>query len=302
MPDTVPVPTVAMAGTDQVMDVSYAIQALAPLMHMHTLDFAGTGHDTYVHTGLQALAYLRNRSALIWPALWSLGLKAELLELVYRLHLSMAYQTRPEYHQAILLINTQRILVLAPNNVFNARAVCINPFIDLSTKYDVVLATTKAAKRNNDDVAMSVLLWELCQILLLGGGGPTFKKSIIDHIVHHGITYTTHSCSWGGHFIMGHRREVMWRCVGAAEGLKAQSEGDVFSAFTSEEHLQSQVIHVTCDACMQLTRPSKISRCQACLQVKYCSTECQIFHWMRVHSTECPAGNTLPIIEDLQQK
>ncbi len=33
-------------------------------------DFAGTGHDTYVHTGLQALAYLRNRSALIWPALW----------------------------------------------------------------------------------------------------------------------------------------------------------------------------------------------------------------------------------------
>lgn len=67
----------------------------------------------------------------------SLGLKAELLELVYRLHLSMAYQTRPEYHQAILLINTQRILDLAPNNVFNARAVCINPFIGLSTKYDV---------------------------------------------------------------------------------------------------------------------------------------------------------------------
>ena len=65
------------------------------------------------------------------------GLKAEAVEVVYRVHLSLGYQTRAQQHAAALLTNTQRLQMLAPTNVFSARILAPQPSIEMTTKYKV---------------------------------------------------------------------------------------------------------------------------------------------------------------------
>lgn len=59
------------------------------------------------------------------------------MEVVYRVHLSLGYQTRAQQHAAALLTNTQRLQMLAPTNVFSARILAPQPSIEMTTKYKV---------------------------------------------------------------------------------------------------------------------------------------------------------------------
>lgn len=45
--------------------------------------------------------------------------------------------------------------------------------------WQILVRTATEAFRNNDEVALSVLMWEICHAVLLGGNGPYFKVSDI---------------------------------------------------------------------------------------------------------------------------
>lgn len=60
----------------------------------------------------------------------------EAVEVVYRLHLSLAYQTRRD-HMEELLANTMRIVELAPVNPLNARMYAHMPAVPVTDKYKV---------------------------------------------------------------------------------------------------------------------------------------------------------------------
>ena len=48
----------------------------------------------------------------------------------------------------------------------------------------VLLQTAKEASKNKDDVALSVLLWDLCHNVLLGGHGPVVKIPHVLQMIH----------------------------------------------------------------------------------------------------------------------
>ena len=58
------------------------------------------------------------------------------VEVVYRLHLSLAYQTRQE-HMADLHANTMCIVELAPVNLHNARMYGLLAAVPVTQKYQV---------------------------------------------------------------------------------------------------------------------------------------------------------------------
>lgn len=56
------------------------------------------------------------------------------------------------------------------------------------TSMQVLVRTAMEAHKNNDEVALSVLMWELCHNVLLGGNGPHVKVSdvlqMVDQVHH----------------------------------------------------------------------------------------------------------------------
>ncbi|BDA47828.1 hypothetical protein COCOBI_11-0850 [Coccomyxa sp. Obi] len=260
--------------------VAYTLQILSPLIHMQTLDFTGAHFDMYLRLGRHALGYLEQCSQHARQALWHNGLSMEAVEVVYRLHLSLAYQTRRDLMEE-LLANTMRIVELAPVNPLNARMCAHMPAVPVTEKYQ--------ARKNNDEVALSVLMWELCHNILLGGNGPYVKVSDVLQMVDQAQIYMRLSESWGGQHIMACHDYIYWRCMAVAISYRAQSGVVLREVFASEQELQDQVKNISCDYCQ---RPSlSLSLCQACLRPKYCSSVCQVLHWRAEHCIKCPIGN-----------
>ncbi|CAL8469715.1 g9257 [Coccomyxa elongata] len=217
-------------------NVAYTLQILSPLIHMQTLDFTGAQFDMYLRLGRRALGYLEQSSQHVRPALWLNGLKMEAVEVVYRLHLSLAYQTRRD-HMEELLANTMRIVELAPVNPLNARMYAHMPAVPVTEKYQTALE----AHKNNDEVALSVLMWELCHNILLGGNGPHVKITDVLQMVDQAQKYVRLSESWGGQQIMTCHAYIYWRCMAVAISYRTQGGPVLRDVFASEQELQDQV-------------------------------------------------------------
>ncbi|BDA50306.1 hypothetical protein COCOBI_15-4350 [Coccomyxa sp. Obi] len=219
------------------------------------------------------------------------------LELVLRLHQSQAIRelnledlpsAEKEVFTQIFITNGDRISAKDPGNTVN---ILLCPDIgDDKLACQIRRDAMEEADKLGDAQMASLMRWQLCHLILLGGEGEHFAVAeVILKLVAEARKALEYAAEWGMDTPMAPAKDpsTYWPCLGVAARCKACIKAtpmfaqSVVDAFESREALDQQKRHVMCAQCEKLCE--KLQRCSACQVVGYCSKSCQVKHWKAGH-------------------